>query len=161
MSSLFCDSLNTESLLSVDTLETIVQSFADNINRIWHKHSKIINITKYSKAWWNNNCCRNLNIYRQSRWLKDWKSSKKQLRRQNKTSWMEKLTRSPIKSVVLGNSWTRSKREIFWLPKPYNTMVDPVSNWMIYGKLFTNPSILLEIIKSISAYWKKSLIKQQ
>ena len=57
-------SLNTDSLLSIDAFKTIVQLFTDNINRIWHKHSKIINITKYSKVWWDNNCCRDLDMYR-------------------------------------------------------------------------------------------------
>jgi len=32
----------------------------NSIERIWEKNSKIINITKYSKSWWNMNCSRNL-----------------------------------------------------------------------------------------------------
>ena len=59
--------LNTNLLLSVDTLETIVQSLADNIDKIWQKHSKVVNITKHSKVWWDDNYSRDLDMYQQSR----------------------------------------------------------------------------------------------
>ena len=42
--------LNTENISSKKTLEQIVQTFANNADRIWFKYSKVINITKYSKA---------------------------------------------------------------------------------------------------------------
>jgi len=44
-------SLNTNSLLSVGTLKSIVQWFTDNIDKMWHKNSKVVNITKHSKKW--------------------------------------------------------------------------------------------------------------
>ena len=59
----FIKKLNTNLLPSVDALETIVQSLTNNIDKIQQKHSKMVNITKYSKAWWDNNCCRDLDIY--------------------------------------------------------------------------------------------------
>ena len=43
--------INTASLLYVDNLEAVIQKITYNIKRIWHKYSKIINITKQSKAW--------------------------------------------------------------------------------------------------------------
>jgi len=64
-------SLNTNSLLSISALKSVVQLFTNNINRIWYKNSKVINITKHSKEWWDNNCWRDLETYRQSRKLKD------------------------------------------------------------------------------------------
>jgi len=42
--------LNTENIPSREVLKQIIQTFANNINRIWHKHSKIVNITRHSKA---------------------------------------------------------------------------------------------------------------
>ena len=42
--------LNTENIPSREVLKQIIQTFAININRIWHKYSKIINITRYSKV---------------------------------------------------------------------------------------------------------------
>ena len=59
--------LNIESIQSIDALEAIIQLLSNNIDRIWYKHSKIINITKHSKAWWDNDCCRDLDIYKQSK----------------------------------------------------------------------------------------------
>ena len=43
--------LNTEDIQSKEVLEDIVQSFTGCIERIWYKHSKIVNITKHSKEW--------------------------------------------------------------------------------------------------------------
>jgi len=42
--------LNTENLTSKVTLKQTVQIFADKSDVIWFKHSKLINITKHSKA---------------------------------------------------------------------------------------------------------------
>ena len=46
------------------------------MNEIWFKHSKIVNITKYLKLWWNDEYQRKLEKYRLSRHLKDWKTFK-------------------------------------------------------------------------------------
>jgi len=43
--------LNTENILSKEILEQVIQTFTNDIDRIWFKHSKFVNITKYSKAW--------------------------------------------------------------------------------------------------------------
>ena len=76
--------LNIESIQSIDTLEAIIQLITNNSDRIWHKHSKIVNIIKHSKAWWDNNCHRDLDMYRQSKWLEDWKKFKGTVK---KTKW--------------------------------------------------------------------------
>ena len=65
--------LNTENIPSKEVLKQIVQTFANNINRIWYKYSKIVNITQYFKTWWNKNCHKDLEKYRISKWIKDWK----------------------------------------------------------------------------------------
>ena len=41
--------LNTEGIQSKGVLKDIVQSLTSYIERIWYKHSKIVNITKHSK----------------------------------------------------------------------------------------------------------------
>ena len=41
------------------------RDLGDNIERIQYKHFKNVNITKHSKAWWNNNYYRDFNTYRQ------------------------------------------------------------------------------------------------
>ena len=43
--------LNMENIPSKEILEQIIQIFTNNMNRIWFKHSKVVNITKHSKIW--------------------------------------------------------------------------------------------------------------
>ena len=53
-------------------LEEVIQEFASIIEEIWYKHSKYVNITKYSKAWWNEEYNRDLVTYQASRKRKNW-----------------------------------------------------------------------------------------
>jgi len=64
-------SLNMNDIHSKDNLKYIVQTFTSCVERIWFKHSKIVNITKHSKAWWDKNCHRSSEKYRQSKRLED------------------------------------------------------------------------------------------
>jgi len=59
----FIKRLDTSSIHSIKTLENIVQILAINIENIWLKYSKIVNIPKHSKAWWDEDCQSNLNKY--------------------------------------------------------------------------------------------------
>ena len=43
--------MDTFSIHNMQALEIIIQMLAINIENIWLKHSKNVNITKYSKAW--------------------------------------------------------------------------------------------------------------
>jgi len=45
--------IDTSSILDKESLETIVQKYVRISKSIWYKFSQYINITKYSKAWWN------------------------------------------------------------------------------------------------------------
>jgi len=73
--------LNTENISNKEMLEQLLQIFANDIDRLWFKYSKVINISKHSKVWWNDDCHRNLKKYRISKWLKDWKNFKNIVRR--------------------------------------------------------------------------------
>ena len=42
--------LNIDDIQSKESFEHIVQTFANCTERIWYKHSKIVNITKHPKA---------------------------------------------------------------------------------------------------------------
>jgi len=42
--------LNTENIPSREVLEKIIQTFTNDTNRIWHKYSKTVIITKHSKT---------------------------------------------------------------------------------------------------------------
>jgi len=43
--------LNTELISSKEILEQIVKQLTNNMEKIWFKHSKIVDITKHSKLW--------------------------------------------------------------------------------------------------------------
>ena len=81
------------SIYNIEALENIVQILATNIENIWLKHSKNVNITKYSKVWWDNNCCKDLNKYQQSWSLKDWKKFKKTVRKSRCVFFNDKITK--------------------------------------------------------------------
>ena len=66
-------SLNMNNIYNKDNFKHIIQTFTGCIERILFKHSKIVNITKHSKAWWDKNYCRSLEKYRQFKRLEDWK----------------------------------------------------------------------------------------
>ena len=58
-------------------LDSIINKFASAIENAWTKNSKIVNITVYSKSWWNTKCSNDLDAYRSSRSLEDWKQFKR------------------------------------------------------------------------------------
>ena len=55
--------MDLSSIHNIEALENIIQMLAINIENIWLKHFKKVNITKHSKVWWNNNCHNNLNKF--------------------------------------------------------------------------------------------------
>ena len=65
------DASNISNILDLDE---IVSIWADIVNHSWTKHSKLINITKCSKSWWNNKYNQNLASYRSSKSIKSWKT---------------------------------------------------------------------------------------
>ena len=67
---------NTENILNKEDLEHTMQTFTNCTERIWYKYSKIVNITKHSKAWWDKDCHRDLEKYRQTKRIEDWKQFK-------------------------------------------------------------------------------------
>jgi len=70
-------SLDTSSLLNQESLELVVNLLVARIEQVWNANTGKVNITKHSKKWWNGDCNRSLNKYRESRSLEDWKSFKK------------------------------------------------------------------------------------
>jgi len=66
--------LNVSNLSDIASLDNIVNDFTNKINNAWEKSSKIIDITRHSKSWWNKNCNRDLANYRLSKNLEDWKT---------------------------------------------------------------------------------------
>ena len=54
---------NTAFIQNAETLKKMVMTLSSNIEELWQRHSKTIKITKYFKAWWNNNCQLSLDRY--------------------------------------------------------------------------------------------------
>ena len=50
-------------ILNYKKLEEMTQEFTSIVKKLKYKHSKHVFITKYSKAWWNKDCNRDLVIY--------------------------------------------------------------------------------------------------
>ena len=67
-------SLDTLNLLDIPTLKKAVNDLANDVDNTWVKNSKFINIMKHLKSWWDNNYNKDLEKYRSSKSLKDWKS---------------------------------------------------------------------------------------
>ena len=61
-------------LLDTTRLDKVVNDLAQEIENAWEKHLKIVNITKHSKSWWNNKCSNDLEKYRASKNLENWKT---------------------------------------------------------------------------------------
>ena len=63
--------IDTSDLSDVNCHKKAVQDIVYSVDRIWAKNSKVINITRYSKSWWDMNCNRDLEKYRSIRSLED------------------------------------------------------------------------------------------
>jgi len=72
--------IDTNDLFDVDHLDKVVLDFASSMERIWVMNSKIINITKHFKSWWNINCSRDLEKYRLTKHIENWKQFKKMVK---------------------------------------------------------------------------------
>jgi len=59
--------INTSNIFSSKVLEDITQNVTKFTKELWSKYSKLINITKQFKEWWNKDCNRDLLIYKQSK----------------------------------------------------------------------------------------------
>ena len=69
--------INTADIGNIACLDNIVNKFTNLLESIWTKNSKVVNIMVHSKNWWDANCSRDLNIYRSSKRLEDWKQFKR------------------------------------------------------------------------------------
>ena len=65
--------VDVSNISNILDLDEIISIWADIVDRSWMKHSKLINITKHSKSWWNNKCNQDLVSYRSSKSIESWK----------------------------------------------------------------------------------------
>jgi len=69
--------LDTLNISDIPKLEKVVSDFANIVDHTWMKYSKLINITKHSKSWWNEEYNKDLAIYKSSKSIEDWKMFQK------------------------------------------------------------------------------------
>ena len=83
--------MNTTSIQDTESLEEVVQHLVTKIEDIWLKHSKTVNITRHSKAWWNEDCHHMLNKYQQTCSLENWKDFKTTVKKSKCTFFDDKI----------------------------------------------------------------------
>jgi len=66
--------LNVSNLTDIHMLENIINELAIKVEEVWNQNVKLTNIMRHSKSWWDDNCSRELEKYRTSKSLEDWKS---------------------------------------------------------------------------------------
>jgi len=72
--------LDMSNVLDIPNLERVVNNFANIIDNAWTKNSKIVNITKHAKSWWDNKCNKDLAKYRALKNIEDWKTFQKTIK---------------------------------------------------------------------------------
>ena len=102
--------INVTDLTSIESLKNTVQEYARISNSSWHKFSKNVDITKYSKAQQNNKCSVKLNTYCFSKSLDDWKEFKRTVKNTKHTFFNDK-----IQEIASKNK--RSQKLINWIEK--------------------------------------------
>jgi len=65
--------IETNDIPDINCFNSIILEFVSLLENIWAKNSKIVNITKHSKSWWDINYSRNLENYRVTKHIEDWK----------------------------------------------------------------------------------------
>ena len=66
--------VNISNVVNISELEEAILNFANIVNYSWTKYSKLVNIAKCSKSWWNDKCNQDLANYRSSKSIESWKS---------------------------------------------------------------------------------------
>jgi len=56
--------INISDILDCESLKRVVQKFTTISDNLWNKYLKCVKITKHSKAWWNEECSRDLTTNR-------------------------------------------------------------------------------------------------
>lgn len=69
--------INTSTISNITSLEYSIQSIAQAMEKLQLQNAKTVNITRKSKSWWDNNYSRDLEQYRSSRHIEDWKKIQK------------------------------------------------------------------------------------
>jgi len=78
-------------ILENHQLEKVITDFPDIMESAWTKNSKIVNITKHSKSWWNDDCNKDLAKYRSLKNIEDWKTFQKMVKNTKRAFFDQKI----------------------------------------------------------------------
>ena len=119
--------IDNNNIFDVDYLDSIVLEFASLIENIWVKNLKVVNIMKHSKSWWNINCSRDLDKYRVSKCIEDWKQFKKMVKN-------TKCTFFDLKIQEISNKWRGPWELMNWVNKQKLPAVEAVkyNSWLCF-----------------------------
>ena len=84
--------LNVSNLIDIHILENIVNELTIKVEDALNCNAKLTNITRNSKSWWDNNCSRELEKYRTSKSLEDWKFFYRTIKSTNRMFFDLKIT---------------------------------------------------------------------
>ena len=156
--------LNVSNLSDIDKLEDVVNTFALYTKHAWEKNSKLINITRHSKSWWNKECNQSLRNYRALRNLEDQKIFKKMVKATKQSFFNLKIQEITNKKQRLWElmSWVNKRKLLAIKAIKYNNQpcltIDDLQNTFhstfntaLYRQVDIN--ILDKIVDKSSSSW--------
>jgi len=104
--------VNTTSIHNTESLEEVVQYLASKTKKIWFEHSKTVNITRHSKAWWNKDYRHSLDKYCQTQSLENWKDFKSMVKKSKCSFFDDKIEEIANKRCSLWKlmNWVRKRK---------------------------------------------------
>jgi len=85
------NNIDISNISDKDTLKQIVQEYAKLSDSTWFKYSHLVNIIRWSKDWWNEDCQMKLTAYRPSKRVERWKDFKKIVKTTKQIFFNEKI----------------------------------------------------------------------
>ena len=116
------DLIKNISSINIKSLENAIDLLICIVERAWDKNSKIVNILKHSKNWWNMSCSRDLEKYRSSRSLANWKQFKKTVKNTKHSFFDQKIQEILNKTRGLQEliNWVRKRNLLTFKAIKYN-----------------------------------------
>ena len=140
----FFRNLNTSNLLDISRLEKTADDFANIVNNFQVKNARIINVTKHSKSWQDENCSRGLEKYKNTKNLKIQEITNKKQGPWELMDWINKH-KLPAIEMIKYNSQPYLKLNDLWqaLYLSFNT-----AQYYLIDK-----NVLNEIVQFSSLFW--------